>query len=291
MRNLLAIITPAKNESANIPELVRSVACQTVKPDCWIFVNDDSSDSTEEVFNAEVKKYPELLGVCYVDVFKHFCADNSYALGEKYSRVVRFGFDQLIHVEKKRKVTYAYLGILDADVFPEPSYYEMLLGKMSTDEKLGIAAGGTQTETGKNERRFRTISARSHAPGGLRVYKRACFDDAGYVISVSQDSVSEARAIMNGWKVRSFPDVRVTMRKRGGKSNFCYYGRSEYLRWSPFWYICMKAGKLWIRGHGKDASDYLKGYREAWKSKIPRMQDPVVKKYYRYRIFYKLAGM
>ncbi len=50
MKSKLAIVTPAKNEAKNIPNLVRAMAGQTRKPDLWIFINDGSTDDTARVF-------------------------------------------------------------------------------------------------------------------------------------------------------------------------------------------------------------------------------------------------
>jgi glycosyltransferase involved in cell wall biosynthesis len=286
----LAIVTPAKNESGNVPELVRSVANQTVFPDLWVFVNDSSTDDTEAKFGEEVLKYPHLCSNCTILVIKHTCTDNTYALGTKYSRVVRFGFDELLKYEHQHNVRFDFLGILDSDVFPSPGYYENLLQRFKADSTLGIAAGGRQEEFGLNGNSFTSISVATHAPGNSRVWRRECFEATGYYISISQDSVSEARAVMMGWKVRSFPYLSVRMRKKGGNYSYRYYGVSDYVRWTPMWYTFLKSLKIFLSGRRSDAGQFLKGYMGSRKEKLPRLDDPLSKKYYRYRLYYKITG-
>lgn len=290
MNNLLAIITPAKNESANVSDLVKSVCEQSLIPDLWIFVNDSSTDDTEKRFREEVGLYSDFVNKCDIQIVKHSYGRNEYALGNKYSRVVNYGMQFLKEYETINGSAFNYVGVLDCDVFPERLYYEKLIGKMRMNDKIGIAAGGTHFEFYPDGRYFTTICSQTHAPGGCRVWRKNCLDQTGYFISISQDSVSEARAIMLGWQVRSFSDISVRMRKRGGKSSFRYYGESEYIRWIPSWYFYLKAAKLYIKGHHQSAKDYVYGYSRAKQENLPRLTDPLAKKYYRYRLYYKLIG-
>ena len=117
MTGKLAIVTPAKNEAKNIPKLVGSLAGQTKRPDLWIFINDGSTDNTVEVLEEEIKKYSKAFEHTSIQISNYEDEDQSYALGPKYSRIIKFGLTKLLSYEKEFK--FEYVGILDSGVFPE----------------------------------------------------------------------------------------------------------------------------------------------------------------------------
>ena len=285
----LAIITPAKNEAENIERLVKSVASQIRIPDAWFFINDGSTDGTKEKFQSEIVKYQKLSKNCRIVVRDIDDKDGAYALGEKYSKVVNIGLRSVYKFEEEINDYFDFIGVLDCDVFPEECYYEILLKKFDSDLMLGIAAGGKQIEESPAGNII-SHNSRSHAPGGLRVWRRDCLVETGYHVTISQDAVSEARAIMMGWKVRSFSKVSVCMRKRGAKFGYSYYGKSAYVRYVPFWYVLLGAGKLSFQSQRKNAIQYIKGYRKAKENRETRITDPLAKRYFRNKGFYKLLG-
>ena len=286
----IAIITPAKNESSNISSLVGSFSKQTFMPKLWVFVNDGSTDDTVKVFENEVKKNKQLFKQCEIRLVNHRDPDSGYALGEKYSRVIKFGMDEVFNHENNNNKLFDYIGILDADVFPQPDYYEKIITKFHLNPKLGIAAAGTQIEFSEDGSKTLSKNNRSHAPGGFRVWRRECLEKTGYTPSVSQDAVSQARAILLNWEVKSFSDIKVEMRKRGSVFGYQYYGKSAYVRWVPFFYVLLGALKLYLNNRYNDANLYLAGYKEAKKNNVPRIKDPIAKKYFRNRLIYKLMG-
>ncbi len=286
----LALVTPAKNESENIAKLVNSLARQSLVPKLWVFINDGSTDGTELIFENEVNKYLDSLKDCIIKIVHHQDIETGYALGEKYSRVIRYGLDIIDEFEKNNSIEFDFIGILDADVFPRLDYYERIIEQFNLDDNLGIASGGTQIEISDDGKKTLTFNNKSHAPGGFRVWRRQCLFQTGYTPTISQDAVSQARAIILNWKVRSFPAIQVEMRKRGSVYGYQYYGKSSYIRWVPQWYVLLGALRLIIRRKKNDAKDYLSGYYNARNAKLPRLKDPIAKKYYRYRIFYKLLG-
>ncbi|MBR9774821.1 MAG: glycosyltransferase family 2 protein [Cytophagales bacterium] len=287
MTGKLAIVTPAKNEAKNIPKLVGSMAEQTKRPDLWIFINDGSTDNTVEVFEEEIKKHGAAFKNTRIQLVNYEDVDQSYALGPKYSRIIKFGLNKILSLEKDFK--YEYVGILDSDVFPENVYYEVLLKKFENNPKLGIASASKQQEDYGNEIITSYVN-KSFAPSGFRVWRRACLDQTDYSISISQDSVSAARAIMLGWKVKSFPELEVSLRQRGAKFGFEYYGKSAYMRHVPYLYVLAGAARMYLLGKKDDARQYINGYKESAKNNIDRIEDPLAIKYYKNRFFYKLLG-
>jgi len=286
----IAITTPAKNESSNISKLVESFAKQTLMPKLWVFVNDGSTDDTTRVFEKELSKNRHLLKHCEIRLIHHKDPETEYALGEKYSRVIRYGLDEVYNYENSQNIKHEYIGILDADVFPKPDYYEELIKQFQMNPKLGIAAAGSQIEVYDDGSKNISYNNRSHAPGGFRVWRRKCLEKTGYTPTVSQDAVSQARAIMMNWEVRSFSNVQVEMRKRGSVFGYQYYGKSAYVRWVPFFYVLLGALKLCLNNRFGDSKSYITGYKEAKRNNVPRINDPIAKKYYKNRLLYKFKG-
>jgi len=287
MKSRFAIVTPAKNEAENIPNLVKGMAEQAKKPDLWVFINDGSTDETVSIFENEKLKYADVFKNIEIKLVHYQDDEIAYALGPKYSRIIRFGLDKVFSEEGKNK--YDFVGILDSDVVPEIHYFENLLKKFVENPKLGIASAGKQ-----NENNGKTIITsyvnKSFAPSGFRVWRRECLDETDYTISVSQDSVSAAKAIMLGWKVQSFPDLEVSLRQMGANFGYEYYGKSAYMLHIPFIYVLAGAGRLYLLGKKGDAKQYVRGYKEASKNSVSRIEDPLVIKYFKNRIYYKMIG-
>jgi len=287
MKGKLAIVTPAKNEAKNIPNLVKGMAGQTRKPDLWVFINDGSTDDTVRVFNEEKQKHEKALANTEILVVDYEDKDKSYALGPKYSRIIKFGLNKIYAHEKDEK--FHYIGILDSDVVPEVAYYRAILDKFEANPKLGIASAAKQQEDYGTEIITSYVN-KSFAPSGFRVWKRECLDQTDYTISVSQDSVSAAKAIMMGWKVQSFPELEVSLRQRGAKFGYEYYGKSAYMRHVPYLYVLAGAARMYLAGKKADAKQYINGYNDSKRQKINRIEDPLAIKYFKNRFFYKIIG-
>lgn len=53
---------------------------------------------------------------------------------------------------------------------------------------------------------------------------------------------------MLGWKVKSFPELEVSLRQRGAKFGFEYYGKSAYMRHVPYLYVLAGAARMYLLG-------------------------------------------
>lgn len=281
------VITPAKNEEATVRGLVQTMANQLLVPKVWVFVNDSSIDNTKLYLLDELKKHPEFESRCMIIILDYIDKEQGYALGEKYSRVVKFGMEHL-----QRALVYQnldFVGVLDCDILLPETYYADIIERFGNEARLGIASAGSQIEHDEGSV-INTKVNRSHAPGGFRVWRRECLMDTGYTPSVSQDAVSEARAIMMNWKVKSFPELEITMRKRGAKYGFDYYGKSAYVRRVPFSYVLLGAFRLVVQNRLNDGKQYIKGYKQARLQGHSRIKDKLATKYFRSRLYYRLLG-
>ena len=183
------LITPARNEAANIERLIQSMVAQTARPLKWVIVSDGSSDGTDDI----VKKYAS----------KH-----------RWIELVRQPEREERHFEAKvnafnagylglKGVDYDLVGSMDADISFEPDYFEFLLGKFEQNPQLGL--GGTPFKEEGLEYDFRYAGV-EHVSGALQLFRRQCFEQIGGYVPVKGggiDVIAVWSARSHGWQTRT----------------------------------------------------------------------------------------
>ena len=118
------LVTPARNEAANIERTIQSMLAQTVRPVKWVIVSDGSTDGTDDI----VRRYAAQHGWIELErrperAERHFAAKvNAFNAG--YVRL--------------KDVDYDLVGSMDADISFDADYFEFLLGKFVENPKLGL---------------------------------------------------------------------------------------------------------------------------------------------------------
>jgi len=197
------IVTPARDEEAFIEKTFDSIIKQTVLPLKWVVVNDGSNDRTVEIIERYRAQYP------FIELI------SSERLGGRDfgSKVHAFNLGlAVVH-----QLDYEYIGNLDADISLEPDYYERILFEFSKDKKLGIA-GGMVSTTIEGKFVSQNVSLDSVA-GAVQLFRRRCFEEIGGYLALALGGIDAAAEIMArkiGWKVRTFPELRVLEHRRTG---------------------------------------------------------------------------
>ncbi len=270
---IIAVVTPLKDELANLPRLVAAMQAQTLPVDLWVIVENDSTDGSRE-FLRNLGRAP---GVKHLQVLEHSFADKAYQLGRKYSAVVRHGFENLL--SNSRWPAIDYIGILDADCIPDPDFYERLVAGFERDPGLGIVSGVIRYDDNTLEKNHP-----DQARGGCRLWRRRCFEECPYEIGLSADSIASARAVLAGWRVASFSDAVVRSRRQGVRYVSTYQGCSAYYRHIPFYYVLLRTPLLLFRAGPRSAAGYLFGFLKAVLTREERLSDPELAHYFR-RVF------
>ena len=203
MQRRYVLITPARNEARYITKTIESVLAQTVLPTRWIIVSDGSTDDTDAIVGRHCQERPFLTLV-------RRTGDTRRNYGSKV-RAIWSGY------EKLRGADYEFIGILDADVSPEPNYYELVLKEFDANRKLGVA-GGVTVEAGKRFSYARGSTERCIA-GAIQVFRRECYEEVGGLRALKyggEDTAALEMAMMRGWQVRSFPNLVVRHHRRTG---------------------------------------------------------------------------
>ena len=162
-----ALITPAWNEAAHLPELIRSVASQTVLPVAWVIVSDGSTDATDEIVRRASAEHSWIkLLRRERDKTRHF-AGKAYAVNAGYQSIASLDFE--------------LIGNLDADMTLPPDYYAFLIGRFVADVNLGVAGTPFVEDQSKPDAHTyaHAFADLSHVSGACQFFRRTCFDEIG----------------------------------------------------------------------------------------------------------------
>jgi glycosyltransferase involved in cell wall biosynthesis len=201
--NSYVLITAARDEELHIPDTIRSVAAQTIKPKKWIIISDGSTDRTD-------------------DIIKHYSKHYDFIFYLRKERVEqRNGFASKVYAlqcghEMIKGGEYHFIGHLDADVSFEESYFECLLRKFKEDRRLGIC-GGFIYEKNDGEFKSRASNRTYSVAGAVQLFRRECYEEIGGLKPLEvggEDWYLEIMARMKGWKVESFADMKVFHHKK-----------------------------------------------------------------------------
>ncbi|OAI47840.1 hypothetical protein AYO43_03995 [Nitrospira sp. SCGC AG-212-E16] len=197
------ILTPAHNEEALIEKTIHSMISQTVRPLRWIVVNDNSTDRTGEIVERYAADYDFLRLISLKrSGERHF--------GNKVSAFNR-GLSEV------QGLDYQFIGNIDADISMEKDYFERILGEFDRDLNLGVAGGMVSTSIG--DKFVSQNVALDSVAGAVQLFRRSCFEQIGGYLALPQggiDAAAEIMARMKGWKVRTFPGLRVLEHRRTG---------------------------------------------------------------------------
>ncbi len=194
-KNKYVLITSAHNEAELIGNTIKSILNQQIKPVEWIIIDDGSSDNTSEI----VTKFA--VSNSFIKLFNKK-ADPKRDFSSKVNAIH-------LAVTKISTSDYDYLGILDADITFDSSYYALVISKFENNKKLGIAGGLIyDIVNGK------TIPLYLHpniTRGAVQFFKRECFEEIGGLLPLKyggEDSAACFYARLKGWEVQNFEDLK-----------------------------------------------------------------------------------
>lgn len=196
-----ALVTPARNEEAQIGRTLESIVRQTRRPVKYVVVNDNSTDRTGEIIREYADRWP------FIEPLDA-PPRPSASFGAK-ARAFNAG------CEKLRGLGCDYVGNVDADVSFEPDYFERLIGLMDAERGLGLA-GGLVHENIRGRLVAQKISLNSVC-GSVQLFRRECLEQLGGYQPLERggvDTCAEIMARMNGWAVRTFAGLRVVANRR-----------------------------------------------------------------------------
>lgn len=232
-----AVVTPVRDEAANLRRLAAALASQARRPERWVIIDDGSQDGTVELARELADEHPWIV----------LPTRAAHAAGDLW-RGRREGRDLIAFragVQALEAATPDVVVKVDADVSFAPDFFERLLERFDAEPLLGIAGGACyEQEDGRWVRR-RVMP--THPRGATRAYRRACLDDMlALEPRMGWDGLDEVRVQLRGYTTRSFVDLPFRHhRPEGGRERNRFGAHVAHGRAS--WYMGYRPSYLGLR--------------------------------------------
>ena len=279
------LVTPVKNEEATLPGLIQSIANQGLRPIAWFIVDDCSDDLSPQIISQAVLEYPWIHSI-------KLDKKVAYDIGRHVAFVYITGFEQALAYCEQNDVGFEYIALADADmVFPE-DYFARCIDFLRDNPEFGFVsgrvlvrdAGGATYEESK-------IQLGDGEPSGTgRVWRKGAFaETGGYPATISQDSVSTARALLRGCRVKRLVDVVCyQVRQTGEKPGLWngYFNRGErayHVGATPLSIFSSIVDMLFIsrpRGRTTRSVALLAGYCKSFLRREEQIDDIEIRRYF-----------
>lgn len=276
------VVTPVRDEENYLPLTIESMVRQTILPQQWIIVNDGSKDRTGSIIDEAANRYPWIRAVHRQD--RGFRKWGGGIIEAFYD-----GYHALDCTD------WEFMSKLDGDLSFEPNYFESTFQKFQGDEKLGIGGGVLYHD--ENGRRVLENHPKFHVRGGVKIYRRACWEAIGGLwVGPGSDTIDEVKANMLGWTTSSFFDIHMTHHRFTGASwgrwgGLVKDGKIDYVSgYHPLFLIAKSLVRLVRRPYFLGSFALVYGYVSAYLNRIQRVDDPAVIHYLRQQQLARLFG-
>jgi glycosyltransferase involved in cell wall biosynthesis len=268
--NHLIVVTPVRNEESMLSDLVRDMTNQSVKPVVWVIVDDGSSDKTWLTIKDLEKEFSWISGVRLEPK-----QENTYA-HERYTEVVRKGFEHAIEICRKCTFKYDFIAVTDADVRLESDYFEKIIKAFQSNRRLGIASGFVY-EKGMSLKELQESNAKPR--GCALVFRKECYE---MIDGFQGHTNSLVKAQNRNWHIETFTSPKVFHRRKSwsGRKYFSAAGKSAYfLNYHPI--NAFLTGIYYvIKVSPRKGLSYLTGYFESFILRKKKTQDKEIKEYF-----------
>jgi glycosyltransferase involved in cell wall biosynthesis len=183
------LVTTVKNEISYLPLIIGNILNQSVLPVIWIIIDDNSTDGSYRLAVELTKEYEWIHIIkkqSYSEAYSHFSFASALKEAHAYAR----------ELCKTNKISYGFLGKVDAAVILCDNYFEELIVELQGNPKLAIVCGCQYLKTNKNITKVSTFF--NSDLNDIRLYRKEFIELFDFPISYSPDTVLLIKAKLNG---------------------------------------------------------------------------------------------
>jgi len=253
------IIIPAYNEELFLEKTLQSLVEQSFLPKNVIIVNDNSTDSTQNIIDSFSKKHSFISGLTTTSEASH----------QPGSKVINAFYKGLETVDADFDIICKF----DADLIFPSNYLEKIKTTFENNPSYGLVGGFCYIEK-NNTWELENLTNKDHIRGALKAYRKECFQQIGGLKNtMGWDTVDELLAKYHGWEVYTDESLHVKHLKPTGanysKSSKYKQGEAFYKMRYGFWLTFIASLKLAV--NKRSFSFYINSMQGYFKSKAAKL--------------------
>ena len=266
MRTRYVVITPVRNEGANLRFTIESMIQQSVRPAEWMIVNDGSTDNTGLIVEEYALKHEWIR-------FHHRRDRGFRQSGGGVVEAFNDGHRALNCSD------WDFVVKLDGDLSFQPDYFERCFERFDRNPRLGIAGGAIcHVIDGKQ---YEETCPKFHVRGATKIYRKECWNAIGKLwVAPGWDTFDEVKANRLGWSTESFTDLRLIHHRLTGSDDGLLWGglvkngRANYIcGYHPLFMLGKCGRRLATKPFIIGALGLLYGYVSGYLKRIPQVDD------------------
>ncbi len=284
------LITPCRDEARFARRTLDAIVRQTVPPALWVIVDDGSSDETPQILAEYAARFP------FIRVVRR--ADRGVRkLGGGVIDAFYGGYETIDPAQ------FEYVCKLDLDLDIPPRYFEVLMGRMERDPRIGTCSGKPYFfGRGVPDAPIRfpllettglvsEMIADDNSVGMIKFYRTTCFRQiGGFVRELMWDGIDGHRCRQLGWIAASSddPELRfVHLRPMGTSHRSWWTGRVRhgfgqyYMGTHPLYLLASVAYRMTRPPRVVGGLAILQGYVGSMLRRRPRYGDEEFRRFLR----------
>jgi glycosyltransferase involved in cell wall biosynthesis len=259
------VITPVRDEEANLRFTIESMIAQSIGPVEWVIVNDGSTDQTGRIIDEFAEHYPWIRAVHRDNRgFRKSGGGVVEAFNDGYRALVSRDWDFIVK--------------FDGDLSFDPTYFEKCIAHFDAEPKLGVG-GGSIYHVVEGEPILERCP-KFHVRGATKIYRRACWSAiGGFWPAPGWDTFDEIKANRLGWTTRNFPELRLTHHRQTGSAEGLWKGlvkngRANYVcGYHPVFMLGKCLRRLIAKPYVIGSAGLMYGFVTGYLRRIPQVDD------------------